>query len=416
MIGTLFRRVTVKTLDKVVDRGRRSSRGPVRIAASALDRMRGVVGLDAVLPTRPPPVWTGERPDQPMWDSDRKKLRKHQLDRGIVKEEADEPVAAPAPAGPAITIYFKRSCPYTRAAMDLLREREIAFEPKDVTGDEASLGWLKIVTGRRTTPQIFIHGEPIGGYDELRTLDQNGELARRVAERGPVANTDAAEDELEVEIEELSERLDEGQDVLLLDVRTDAEVRSGVLAHAVHIPLDQLDARVAELDPEGVWIAYCRSGQRSLGAAHTLRARGFRSAASLRGGIEAWRAKGRPIVGWGDTAPKRTPKRVRLPVVHPERSPFEGLAMAPDGVASSALDGDALLQAVREVLDECRPLVQADGGDIELLDVQSDVVHVQLTGNCIGCPSSQATLKQGIERRLRARIPQIKELRSPQLA
>lgn len=414
MIGTLFRRVTVKTLDVVVDRGRRSSRAPLRVAASALDRVRGAVGLDAVLPTRPIPVWSDERPDQPMWESDRKKLHKHQLDRGIIKEEADEPAAAPD-AGPAIVIYFKRSCPYTRAAMDLLREREIAFEPKDVTGDEASLGWLKIVTGRRTTPQIFLHGEPIGGYDELRALDQSGELKLRVALPSAATPSAGADDELEVEIDELSDRLDEGQDVLLLDVRTDAEVRAGVLAHAVHIPLDQLDARISELDPDGVWITYCRSGQRSLTAARTLRERGFRSAASLRGGIEAWRGKGRPVVGWGDTAPQRSPKRVRLPVVHPERSPFEGLALDSGAATSPELDGDALLQAVRDVLDECRPLVQADGGDIELLDVQSHVVHVQLTGNCIGCPSSQATLKQGIERRLRARIPQIKELRSPQL-
>lgn len=416
MIGTLFRRVTVRTLDAVVDRGRRSSAAPVRVAASALDRVRGVVGLQEVEPTRPQPAWTGQRPDQPMWESDRKKLRKYQLDRGILKEESDEQADASAASGPAVVIYFKRGCPYTRAAMDLLREREIAFEAKDATGDEATLGWLKIVTGRRTTPQIFVHGDSIGGFDELRALDQSGELAKRIEGRTKAASGDEPDDELEIAIEELGERLDEGQDVLLLDVRTDAEVRTGMLARAVHIPLDRLDARVTELDPEGVWIVYCRSGKRSLRAATTLRERGFRSAASLRGGIEAWRATGRPIAGWGDTAPQRSPARVRLPVVHPERSPFEGLALDPDASTSPVLEGDALVQAVREVLDECRPLVQADGGDIELLDVQPGIVHVQLTGNCIGCPSSQATLKQGIERRLRARIPQIKELRSPQLA
>jgi Fe-S cluster biogenesis protein NfuA len=43
-------------------------------------------------------------------------------------------------------------------------------------------------------------------------------------------------------------------------------------------------------------------------------------------------------------------------------------------------------------------------------------VHVQLTGNCVGCPSSQATLRQGIEKRLKSRIPQIKGIASPQLA
>lgn len=61
-------------------------------------------------------------------------------------------------------------------------------------------------------------------------------------------------------------------------------------------------------------------------------------------------------------------------------------------------------------------MVQQDGGDIELLDIVADTVHVQLTGNCIGCPSSQATLKQGIEARLKRRIPQIKGVASPQLA
>ncbi|MEM6290123.1 MAG: NifU family protein [Myxococcota bacterium] len=79
------------------------------------------------------------------------------------------------------------------------------------------------------------------------------------------------------------------------------------------------------------------------------------------------------------------------------------------------LEGEALVERVREVLDECRPMVQADGGDIELLDVQSDTVHLQLTGNCVGCPSAQATLRQGIERRLKTRIPQIKGIASPQL-
>jgi Fe-S cluster biogenesis protein NfuA len=68
------------------------------------------------------------------------------------------------------------------------------------------------------------------------------------------------------------------------------------------------------------------------------------------------------------------------------------------------------------VLDECRPMIQQDGGDVELVDIVADVVHVRLTGNCIGCPSSQATLKQGIEARLKRRIPQIRGIASPQLA
>jgi rhodanese-related sulfurtransferase/Fe-S cluster biogenesis protein NfuA/glutaredoxin len=418
MIGTLLKRVTVRTLDVVVDRGRRSSRGPVRQVASVLDSVRGVVGLDEVRRAAPVPDWDGQQPDQPMWETDRKKLRKHQLDKGILKDEdtQEQAEAEAAAPGAAVEIYFKRGCPYTRAALDLLREREIPFVEKDVTMEEATRGWLKIVTGHSTTPQIFIHGEPIGGYEELRALDQAGTLRARVG--GVAGEPEAAADdgEAEVTVADLADRLDDGQEVLLVDVRTDAEVRSGMLAHAVHIPLDQLEARADELDPEGVWIAYCRSGQRSLTAARQLEARGFRSVVSLAGGIEAWRAAGREVSGYGDTEARRTPsRRVRLTVLHPERSPFEGLADEYEG-ETVTLEGDELIARVREVLDECRPLVQADGGDIELLDVTSDTVHLQLTGNCIGCPSSQATLKQGIERRLQSRIPQIKQIQSPQLA
>ncbi len=71
---------------------------------------------------------------------------------------------------------------------------------------------------------------------------------------------------------------------------------------------------------------------------------------------------------------------------------------------------------VEKTIEVIRPALQADGGDIELLDVQGGVVHLRLTGNCVGCPSSQATLKQGIERRLKSRIPQISGIASPQLA
>ena len=100
---------------------------------------------------------------------------------------------------------------------------------------------------------------------------------------------------------------------------------------------------------------------------------------------------------------------------HPERSPFEDL-LFPDAPADATpLTGDALVARVKEVLEEVRPMVQSDGGDIELLDIIDDVVGVQLTGNCVSCPSSQATLRQGIERKLKLRIPQIKGISSPQL-
>ncbi len=207
MLVTLVRRVVVRTLDVVVDRGESSERAPVRFAARALHRARSIVGLHEVPREAPLPAWTGAHPERPMWESDRKKLEKWQLDHGIKKPVED----APAPKAP-------------------------------------------------------------------------------------------------------KQRL--------------------------------------------------------------------------------------PVVNMG---------------IHPERSPFEDAVVVEAAGTMIPLVGDELVARVKQVLDECRPLVQADGGDIELLDVQGDVVHVQLTGNCIGCPSSQATLKQGIERRLKARIPQIQGVASPQL-
>jgi rhodanese-related sulfurtransferase/Fe-S cluster biogenesis protein NfuA/glutaredoxin len=420
MLGTLLRRVTIKTLDAVVDRGRTSEHAPVRVAASALDRVRGVMGLDEIEPQAPIPSWSGDLPDQPMWETDRRKLHKHRLERGIIREDdgstagADAGAAKPATtvAAKGITVYYKRGCPYARAAMELLREREIPFEEHDVKGDEPTLSWLKIVTKQSTTPQIFINGEVIGGFEELRALDQSGELRQRLGEPTGVP---AGDGELvdELEIEELRARVDGGLDVRLVDVRTAEEVAQGMIRGALHLPLGELDARHGELDPADVWVVYCKSGRRSATAVQALRGHGFRSVVSLRGGVDAWAAAGGGLVSREEAAAKR----VRLPVLHPERSPFEGLAVADGGGAvSEGLEGAELVARVREVLDECRPLVQADGGDIELLDVQGGVVHLQLTGNCIVCPSSQATLKQGIERRLRARIPQITGIASPQLA
>src|SRR5687767_7660797 len=147
MIATIAKRVTVKLLDAVVERGRNSPVAPVRVAADALQRARALVGLGEVEREAPLPSWSGATPERPMWGTDKKKMHKWQLDRGIIKEEGVEPsVAAVAPA---IEVYYKRGCPYARAAIELLRERDIAFVEYDVKGDPQKLEWLKIVTGKK---------------------------------------------------------------------------------------------------------------------------------------------------------------------------------------------------------------------------------------------------------------------------
>lgn len=67
-------------------------------------------------------------------------------------------------------------------------------------------------------------------------------------------------------------------------------------------------------------------------------------------------------------------------------------------------------EKVEEVLNKIRPALQADGGDVELVDVVDGVVSVRLKGACGGCPMSQMTLKMGIERLLKKEIPEVKSV------
>ncbi len=68
-------------------------------------------------------------------------------------------------------------------------------------------------------------------------------------------------------------------------------------------------------------------------------------------------------------------------------------------------------EKVQEAINIVRPNLQADGGDVELVDVSGDgVVKVKLTGACHGCPMSQMTLKMGIEKIIKQQVPGIKEV------
>ena len=68
-------------------------------------------------------------------------------------------------------------------------------------------------------------------------------------------------------------------------------------------------------------------------------------------------------------------------------------------------------EQVKKALDEVRGSLQADGGDVEFVEITDDgVVKVKLVGSCAGCPMSQMTLKQGIERYLKSQIAEVKEV------
>lgn len=77
-------------------------------------------------------------------------------------------------------------------------------------------------------------------------------------------------------------------------------------------------------------------------------------------------------------------------------------------IACTGIEEVTVKERVQEVLDQIRPALQADGGDVELVEVTEEgVVKVKLVGACAGCPMSQLTLSNGVERVLKQQIPEV---------
>lgn len=80
-----------------------------------------------------------------------------------------------------VKIYTREWCGYCTAALRLLKAKGVTFEHIDVTGDPDKRRWLVEATGRTTVPQIFIDGEAVGGFTDIRALDERGVLDRMLA-------------------------------------------------------------------------------------------------------------------------------------------------------------------------------------------------------------------------------------------
>jgi len=94
----------------------------------------------------------------------------------------------------------------------------------------------------------------------------------------------------------------------------------------------------------------------------------------------------------------------------PETTPASE-ANAAEASAAEATDPRALtLDNVERTLDELRPYLMADGGNVEVVEIDGPIVKVRLQGACGSCPSSTMTLKMGIERKLREAIPEVAEV------
>lgn len=102
------------------------------------------------------------------------------MPNAVLPKELHRPTLADA-MEPNVKVYTTSSCIYCVRAKALLAQRNIAYEEIDVGGDDEMRAWLVRATGgRRTVPQLFINGEPIGGFDELRELDRTGGLESRL--------------------------------------------------------------------------------------------------------------------------------------------------------------------------------------------------------------------------------------------
>ena len=80
-----------------------------------------------------------------------------------------------------VMMYTTQWCPFCVRAKALLKHKGVTFEEIDVSGDDALRAKMMRDSGRQTVPQIFINGTPIGGFEDLASLDRDGELDRLLA-------------------------------------------------------------------------------------------------------------------------------------------------------------------------------------------------------------------------------------------
>ncbi len=87
----------------------------------------------------------------------------------------------PSDLDEAVVVYTTPWCPYCHMAKHLLRRRNTPYVEVPVAGNSDARRWLARESGQQTVPQVFIHGRSVGGFDELSTLEANGQLSSLLA-------------------------------------------------------------------------------------------------------------------------------------------------------------------------------------------------------------------------------------------
>jgi rhodanese-related sulfurtransferase len=153
--------------------------------------------------------------------------------------------------------------------------------------------------GLRTLAKKLV-GRVVGGDSKTPAAAPTAAPARAAAPNPsePVADAGALT-RIECGAQELYERLGAGETVVVMDVRTAEEVAQGGIPGAIHVPLDELEARWEVVRDANEVVCYCAMGGRSLKAATFLRSKGIFNATSMEGGIGAWKAAGGKVVPLG---------------------------------------------------------------------------------------------------------------------
>jgi rhodanese-related sulfurtransferase len=106
---------------------------------------------------------------------------------------------------------------------------------------------------------------------------------------GSIALGDTTKVYSDIKVIDVKQKIDQGEDIILLDVRTYKEFNSGHLKNAVHIPITRLKERIKELDKGKEIIVYCHSGVRSRTGSNILASQGFKKVRNMAAGIKGWK-------------------------------------------------------------------------------------------------------------------------------
>jgi rhodanese-related sulfurtransferase len=146
---------------------------------------------------------------------------------------------------------------------------------------------------------LFV-AQPAAGQTFKRRPGKDGATNSATGEaKTPAADSAAEVPQGRTTVEQLKRKLDAGEKVIVLDVRSDADYRGSLvkIAGAVRIPPDQIEAHLSELSKESEVVAYCSCEQEatSLAVAEQLRSHGFSRVSALLGGFDSWVDAGYPI-------------------------------------------------------------------------------------------------------------------------